>query len=127
MRKAPPGIQIMPSNGGVRATWDSSACEARSPTILNAASCDRQKPRLAAIRRFRSLPRHCQLEAVLRRDEVIVVVLLQIDLDPVHLTVELVVSVVVVGGNRGPSSPADVTCLICSERHRHRGFHAAFA
>ena len=45
---------------------------------------------------IRLLPRHRQPETLLRRDHVIVIVLLQIDLDPVHLATELIVSGVVV-------------------------------
>jgi hypothetical protein len=42
------------------------------------------------------LPRHRQLEAFLRGNHVIVIVLFQVDLDPVHLAAELIVSSVVV-------------------------------
>ena len=57
----------------------------------------------------------------------IMTVLLQVDLDPVHLAAEFIVPRIVVRRNRRTSSPPHVTGLISREHHWHRYIHATFA
>src|SRR5580693_7716899 len=84
----------------------------------------------ASPRAFRpedSLPGHRDAKALLGRDQVIVILLLQVDLNPVDLAVELVVLRVVIGGDRRSGSLADVAGLIGREQHRHGLLHSALA
>ena len=56
----------------------------------------------------------------------IVIVLLQIDLYPVHFAGELIISRVIVRRNGRAGSLADIAGFVCREYHRHRYFHSAF-
>src|ERR1017187_5797200 len=72
------------------------------------------------------LARHRHLETLFRGDQVIVIILLQINLDPVHFAAELIVFWVIVGCNGRTGSLADIAGLVCREYHRYRCIYAAF-
>jgi len=75
----------------------------------------------------RLLLRHRNLEPLFRRDQVVVIVLLQVDLHPVDLTTKLVIARAVIRRDRGALILADVAGLIGGENHRYRHVDAALA
>ena len=74
---------------------------------------------------------YCRAIAIVKRssgdDQVVVVVLLQVDLDPVHLAAELVAARAVVRRHRRAVLLADVAGLVAREGHRHGLLDAALA
>ncbi len=66
-------------------------------------------------------------ESLLRRDHVIVIVLLEVDLHPVHFAAELVAGRPVVRRHWRAGLLADVAGLVSGERHRHGPLDAALA
>src|SRR5688572_815625 len=79
---------------------------------------DRQPATQAAGPCSALLSRHRDLETFLRRDQVILIVFLEVDLHPVHLAAELVAPRSIVGGDGRPALLADVAGLVRRERHR---------
>ena len=72
------------------------------------------------------LPRHRNLEALLRRDQVIVIILPQVELDPVDGAAETVAARAVVRRDGGAFVPADVAGFVAGEDHRYGHLQAAF-
>jgi hypothetical protein len=70
---------------------------------------------------------HEHVDVVLRVDHVAVVVLADLELDPVELAGERAGVHVVVGGDGGPGLSADVEAFVGREDERLGGTHAAFA
>ena len=73
------------------------------------------------------LPRHCDAQALIGIDEVVVIVHSNIELHPADLTGELTTTTRVIGGDRSAALVADVGRLIGREDHRMGSSNAARA
>src|ERR1700720_3753013 len=76
---------------------------------------------------IRLLPRHRNREAFLRRDQVVAIVFLQIDLDPVDLAAELIAAWAIVWRDRRAALLTDIAGFIAGEDHRYRHIDPTFA
>src|SRR5512133_1137999 len=90
-------------------------------------STPRHRGALAGSWRLCLLPRHCDLKTLVGRDQVVMIVLLQVNLDPVDRATELVAARAVIRRYGRAALLADIARFTTREHHRDGHVDAAFA